>query len=236
MSVIYNSSKPRSKKSTRRGAANRSSSHSPTKPKSKSTNYSVYHSFKKKFSTTRNPLSAFAILPAIKFENQDSKEKVLLLLRQDPILNFKWIVITLLLLISPAILPYFPIIKPLSSIYQSVIIAIWYLITFAYAFEQFLNWYFNVYIVTDEKIIDIDFNNLLYKNISEAKIDKIQDITYTQIGVIATIFHFGTVKIQTAAEQQEFEFKNVPNPERVTKVINDLIIEEEQEFYEGRVR
>ncbi len=29
--------------------------------------------------------------------------------------------------------------------------------TFAFAFEKFLSWYFNVNIITDERIVDVDF-------------------------------------------------------------------------------
>ena len=40
---------------------------------------------------------------------------------------------------------------------------VWYLISIAYFIESFLTWFFNVYFVTDERIIDVDFYNLIYK-------------------------------------------------------------------------
>ena len=52
---------------------------------------------------------------------------------------------------------------------------------------------FNVYIVTDERIIDIDFYNLIYKEVSDANIDKIQDVTYKMGGVVRTLFNYGDV-------------------------------------------
>jgi uncharacterized membrane protein YdbT with pleckstrin-like domain len=113
---------------------------------------------------------------------------------------------------------------------------IWFLILSAYFLESFLTWYFNVYIVTDERIIDVDFYNLIYKEVSDANIDKIQDVTYKMGGVIRTIFNYGDVLVQTASEVPNFEFLAVPKPDQVVKVLQDLRIEEQQEAIEGRVR
>ena len=64
---------------------------------------------------------------------------------------------------------------------------LWYLLTAAIAFEGFFNWYFDVFIVTDERIIDVDFKNLIYRNITMTKIDKIEDVTYTVSGAIPSM-------------------------------------------------
>lgn len=106
----------------------------------------------------------------------------------------------------------------------------------AFVFEQFLLWFFSINIVTDERVIDIDFFGLLFKHVSVAQIDKIEDVNYFQKGIFGAFFNFGNVLIQTAAEVTEFVFNNVPNPDRVVKVISELISEEEQEQLEGRVR
>ena len=50
-----------------------------------------------------------------------------------------------------------------------------------------------------------------------------------------SVFDFGTVQIQTAAEKTMFEFEDVPHPAQVTKLINELMLEEEREKIEGRV-
>ena len=43
-------------------------------------------------------------------------------------------------------------------------------------------------------------------------------------------------RIQTAAEIPTFEFDNVPQPQQVASLINQLLMEEELEKLEGRVR
>ena len=71
---------------------------------------------------------------------------------------------------------------------------------------------------------------------SEAKVDKIEDVTYNQGGVIKALFDYGNVSLQTAAEQRNFEIKDVPHPNRVVAVLNELKLEEEQEKLDGRAR
>ncbi|HEX7018248.1 MAG TPA: PH domain-containing protein, partial [Patescibacteria group bacterium] len=112
----------------------------------------------------------------------------------------------------------------------------WYLLITGFALESFLSWFFNVYIITDERVIDVDFLSLIYKNISSAKIDNIEDITAETGGAVRSIFNFGTVKIQTAGAATELEFEDVPHPAKVTRLLNELLLEEEREKIEGRVR
>jgi membrane protein YdbS with pleckstrin-like domain len=186
---------------------------------------------------THNPLSAFFYLPEkVNFETREKKEKVVLLLRRHFVTNIKWIFLSIVMLFAPLILVIFPLITFLPGNYQFIVVLIWYLITIAYILESFLNWFFNVNIVTDERIVDIDFHNLIYKEVSDAKIERIQDVTYKMGGVLRTVFNYGDVFIQTAAEVPSFEFLGIPKPDQVAKVLQDLMMEEEQEKIEGRVR
>lgn len=186
---------------------------------------------------TASPLAAYAESPKkVHFETQDPREKIILLLRRHWITNLPWIGMAFLLLLAPLVLIFFPPIVFLPLRFQLMAVVVWYLITFAFILEEFLGWLFNVYIVTDERIVDIDFHNLIYKEISDAKIDRIQDVTYTMGGVARSLFNFGDVLVQTAAERPQFEFDAVPHPDRVTRVLNELREEEEQEKLEGRTR
>lgn len=172
---------------------------------------------------THNSLTAFSLYPdGINFETRESDEKIILMLRKHLVTNFKWIAMTVILLFVPSLAKVFGIFNSLPSGYGLVISLAWYLVTMAYALENFLDWFFDVYFVTNMRIIEINFTNLINKHVSGAIVDKVQDVTYTTSGVFRTIFDFGDVLIQTAAEIPEFDFFAVPNPERVAKVIDDL--------------
>lgn len=192
--------------------------------------------FKKRKSHPQNPLRPYLYLPAnINFETRDSEEKVVLLIRRHPITNFSWITVFLLMLIAPGILGSFPILDFMPDRFQFIAVLGWYMITTAYFLENFLMWFFNVNVITDERIVDIDFSNLLYKKVADAKLDKIQDVAYKTGGAIRTVFNYGDVLIQTASEVPNFEFAAVPKPDQIAKILQELIKEEEIEKLEGRI-
>jgi hypothetical protein len=186
---------------------------------------------------SHNPLAAYSYFPdKVNFETRDREEKIILLLRRHPITNVRWIATVILMTLIPLFLIGFPILSILPVNFQVILFLSWYLVTTAYALENFLSWFFNVNIITDERIVDIDFYNLIYKEVSDTNIDRIQDVTYKMGGAVRTIFNYGDVLVQTAAEVPNFDFLAVPNPHQVVKILQELRIEEEIEKLEGRVR
>lgn len=180
-----------------------------------------------------NPFGSFFLLPYnAQFDVQHEDEHVLLLLRQHFIVNTGWIILTafLLFLLPALVFAIFPSlfgILPLS--YRMVVTLAYYIVVLGYAFERFVMWYYNIYIVTDERIIDVDFYSLLFKRVSDAKLDHIQDLTAASGGVIQSFFDYGDVQIQTSAEIPELEFENVPKPDVVVKLVSELIDKESVE-------
>ena len=187
---------------------------------------------------SRNPFDAFAPKPLMvySFDSQLDGENVLLLLRKHPITQVTKVLTLILLLLVPFFFGQISFFFLLAKNFQTAILLLWYLIVVGYFLESFLTWFYNVYIITDERIIDIDFLSLIYRNVSAAKLDKIEDITTVSSGAIQSIFDYGTVQIQTAAENTEFEFEDVPHPTKVTQFLNEMLVEEEKEKIEGRVR
>ena len=207
------------------------------KPKEEKKILSLEDELEKLWGKTKNPLASFLAVPAkVRFETQESEEKIILLLRKHWITNVGWLVSAAILLIAPLTLGIYPLLDFMPARFQLFTVILWYLFVIIFILEQFLTWFFNVYIVTDERIIDIDFYNLLYKQITEAKIDKVQDITMRMGGAIRTLFNFGDVLIQTAGAQPNLDFSAVPRPEQVVRVLQDLRTQEEVEVLEGRVR
>lgn len=185
---------------------------------------------------TTSLLSAFMPKPvSVYFDNQDKSEHIVLVLRQHPLTLFKPLLITILMIFMPVFLGAVGMFSFLPGNYQFAAIIFWYLITFGFVLEVFLTWFFSVYIITDERIIDVDFVSLIYKDISSAKTDKIEDVTAITGGVLQSMFDYGTIKIQTAGAKSEIDFESIPHPSRVTKLLNELMIEEEREKIEGRV-
>lgn len=171
-----------------------------------------------------SPLSAFFLYPDnAHFETKEEDEDVVLLLRQHPIINVKWILLAIIMFFVPKIVGDIGIFESLPLGFAFVFSLCWYLVIVAYSLENFLSWYFNVYIVTDRRVIDVDFYNLIYKQVSDAQLTKIEDVTYNMGGVVRTFFNYGNIFIQTAGEINQFEFLAVPHPDKVAKIIQDLM-------------
>ena len=186
---------------------------------------------------THNLFTSYSFLPdGIRFINEDPEEKVVLLLRRHPITNIGWMITAFLMIIAPAFITVLTPLELLPLGFQIILTLVWYLITSAFILEEFFGWFYHVNIVTDERIIEVDFVNLVYREITDANIDQIQDVTVEVGGALRTFFHYGDVIVQTAAQVPKIEFEAVPYPDRVARVLRELRIEEEQEKLEGRVR
>jgi membrane protein YdbS with pleckstrin-like domain len=233
MQDIFNSKNQESDKKTFKFK-----SHNPAPPNTHQPKEHKPHHFRKHSPRkTYSPLAAFFHYPrGVSFINEDPEEVIVLMLRRHPITNVAWVVTALFMLILPSFFTSFSLFVSFPLGYQVVIILIWYLITTAFVFEEFLSWFFNVNIITDERILDVDFVNLIYREMTDAKIDQIQDVTVQIGGAVRTFFNYGDVIIQTAAQVPRIRFEAVPRPDDVARVLRELILEEEQEKLEGRVR
>lgn len=80
-------------------------------------------------------------------------------------------------------------------------------------FISWLEYYLDVWIVTNKRLINVDQRRLFSRSVSELPLEKIQDCTSDVRGVMRTIFRFGDIDVQTAGEEEKFTFKNIPDPE-----------------------
>lgn len=162
--------------------------------------------------------------------NQRKDEKVMLFMRRHwfAILTIV-IAFTLLTAVPLAIGFYFrdtlnlwmqnqitgAIITVLASMY---FLAVWLL-----AFIEFTDYYLDTWIVTNERIINIEQDGLFHRTASELDLASVQDTTAEIRGILQTVFTYGNVYIQTAGKKGRFLFKNIDNPERIKEIVNKLV-------------
>lgn len=178
--------------------------------------------------------TAFSFMPEdLRFQTQEAGETVVLLLRAHWITNIPWVIAGILLAITPFFLiplllstAIFPI--PLPPNYITFGTLLWYMGTFSFLIIEFLLWYFTVSLVTTERIVDIDLNDLLHKDISETRISHVEDVNSQTGGFIRSLFDYGDVFVQTAGKHANFEFLAVPHPQEVVKIVNQLVGKEEE--------
>ncbi len=89
-------------------------------------------------------------------------------------------------------------------------------------FVLWIDYYFDAWIITDRRIVDIEQQGLFRRNVSELEHSKIQDVTTEIHGILPTILKYGFVYVQTAGKKGRFVFKEVPHPMFVRKLIVGL--------------
>jgi len=95
----------------------------------------------------------------------------------------------------------------------------YYMLMWLFFFAALVDYYLDVWIVTNERIIDIQQISLFKHVVAEQRIVRVQDVTSLVQGIIPTFLNYGDVNIQTAGEKERFSFQQVPDPEGVKKII-----------------
>lgn len=177
-----------------------------------------------------NILSSFCQNPkGVSFQTQKKEESIILFLRSHFITNLSWIIFTAILVCLPLIVTLFlPLFKmdflssPAAARFATIYVLFYYLMVFSYAFISFLHWFYNVFIVTTERIVDIDYSDIVVHNMSQTKLNHIEDVTYTQSGFIPSFFNYGNLFVQTAGTEGNFEAFSILKPAEATDIITQL--------------
>lgn len=177
-----------------------------------------------------NLLSSFCQNPnEVHFQTQKPNETIILFLRSHFVTNISWIMAGLILITLPIIiltfLPNFGIdflSSPSATRFTTVYTLFYYLMLFSYSFISFLHWFYNVFIVSSERIVDIDYSDIVIHNIAVTNLNHVVDVNYTQSGFIPTFFNYGDIHVQTAGNERNFEALSVPKPREATRIIGDL--------------
>ncbi len=184
----------------------------------------VYNRDMLQLQESHSAFHGICVKPGIQFENQGDDEEVLMSLRAHPVTLvptfFNTIVLLFIIFISGFIFGQF--LKPLQLIYTLIF---FYFVTFIYLWFQIVNWYFNIGIITNKQVVDVDFSALSYRDVTRTELSHIEDITVKVSGFLSSIFDFGNVFIQTAGTETNTEFLNVPHPARAAHIIQDILKE-----------
>ena len=86
---------------------------------------------------------------------------------------------------------------------------------------SYMLWYFSVYIVTDQRIRQISQKGFFKKTVVDLGLDKIQSISYGVPGLIAGIFGYGTILIQTGVG--DLVISEVANPSKIYDKLQNVM-------------
>lgn len=161
------------------------------------------------------------------FPAQEKSEKVLDIIRKHWFVYFIFWLIVLLMSIPVVFVIVFWISSPerFTPFWINILILfgpIYSLFILGLLIYGFTDFYLDIYVVTDRRVVDISQNGFFRRTISELNVTEIQDVNAEVNGFMATLLHFGNVHIQTASEKPNFVFELIPHPYEVSKKILDL--------------
>lgn len=119
---------------------------------------------------------------------------------------------------------------PVSGPLLKLTVSVYYLFVWLFGFANFVDYYLDAWVVTNDRVLNIEQEGLFNRTVSELDLLNIQDITSEIHGVFPFVFGYGDVHIQTAAEQSRFVFEQVPKPEEIRKRLLTLVEEEQKQM------
>lgn len=115
----------------------------------------------------------------------------------------------------------------------TVVISAYLIFLLTFLFGNFINFYFDIIFITNERIINVNQEGLLARKTSELSLRQVQNVTAEVNGFLRTLFNFGILVIETAGEgtsddptrpglQGYFTVQDLPDPNRLARVILEL--------------
>lgn len=165
------------------------------------------------------------------FDGQFDDEDVLFVFRKHPIVMRKGLIFSMLALLAGTIPA---LIKPEFSYFYGGLAGGAFLAFIVFIPSWIIYWY-SVFIVTNQRILQITQKGFFNKSVVDLGLSKIQSIHYEIKGVEATVFGFGTIILQTY--MGDLVIHNIHHPANVvrdlTQVLRDQGIEAEVMDYEA---
>jgi len=167
-------------------------------------------------------------------------EKIIHALRRHPLTFLPTILLFLALILVPIALYIMisnmfpdllagPISYPLLVLFGSI----YCLSLCLFFYTYFVDFYLDMWVITNDRLIDIEQTGLFARTIAEVDLYQIQDVTSDIRGLFPTIFNYGTISLQTAGTIPKFIFYNIPRPHKLREEILALA-SEDKKFHTGQ--
>ncbi|HEX5456609.1 MAG TPA: PH domain-containing protein [Candidatus Saccharimonadales bacterium] len=147
------------------------------------------------------------------FPDQLDDEELLFIFRKHPIVMRRGLVLGLLALLAGTIPS---LIKPEYN-YLFGGLAAGFVLGLILFIPSYISWYFSVYIVTDQRLLQIMQKGLWTRSVVDIGLSQIQMVNYEIAGFNQTVLGFGTIMMQTFVG--DLVIRDVHHPEKVQQKI-----------------
>lgn len=154
------------------------------------------------------------------FPDQFDDEEVIFVFRKHPVVMRKGLIfgmLAILLGMIPAL------IKPeLSYFYGGL--AAGFLLGLLIFFPAWIAWYYSIFIVTDQRLIQITQKGLFHRSVVDLGLSQIQMVNYQIAGLQETLLGFGTIMMQTYVG--DLIIHDVHHPAKIQKKLLGILREQ----------
>lgn len=171
--------------------------------------------------------------------NQKPYEKIKYTIRRHPVTFFPAILLFFVLLAVPVGIYWLFVNSTLKILLENaayftmitLAASAYFLSSILFFYTYFVAFYLDLWIVTNDRILDMEQKTLFSRTISEVDLYQIQDATSEVKGIFPSIFNYGNIILQTAGPVPKLIFKNVHKPHELRQTILDLSAEDKK-FHE----
>jgi hypothetical protein len=161
------------------------------------------------------------------FPGQREGEKIIMVIRKHPIVYMRIMAVFIICVLMPivifyAVAPGYGLFGNYSNINITInlFICAYLLYGMLLTVIALMNEQFDLFILTDQRLIDYTQVSFLEKTVSSTPLQHIQDTTSSITGFLQTLFNYGAVDVQTAAgSASTFNIDRVPDPNNIAKII-----------------
>ena len=156
------------------------------------------------------------------FDDQFDDEEVLFVFRKHPVVMRKGLV--------------FGLLGPLVGVIPAAInpnigfgwffggLGIGFVLGLLIFFPSWIGWYFSVFIVTDQRLIQITQKGLFHRSVIDMNLNQIQMVNYEVAGLQETLLGFGTIMMQTFVG--DLVIHDIHHPAHIQKKILEVLREQ----------
>ncbi len=165
----------------------------------------------------------------IEFIHKKSYEQIIKTVRRSPVTFIPYVAVFIILAAMPVgvfwlINTMFPTLISGNIFYPIMVLfgSTYYLCICLFFYSYFVAFYLDMWVITNDRLVDIRQISLFAKSISELDLYQIQDATSEIEGFFPSIFNYGTLTLQTAGPVPKFIIHNTPNPHELRQLLLDL--------------
>ena len=159
------------------------------------------------------------------FDDQFDDEAVKYVFRRHPIVMRAGLIWgSLGLLVGPLYTLILTYVRPddppsMTFFYLSFVVSL--LISAILFFPAWMGWYFSVFIMTDQRFIQITQRGFFHRNVSDINLNLIQSINYDIDGLEQTLLGYGTIIMQTYVG--DLVMHHIHHPAKTQRKIVDIL-------------